>query len=121
MGGEKLCMGGAGQVSFTAYLPRCDSLSGITLYLEAGAKRILKKDRQIVEEKEQDLGFMRGYRVDRGAFDNSYWMTDESRFPSEAEVIVNGQVIDTLYLKNDWADARGALTWHAQPVDDLLD
>ncbi|MDY2834855.1 MAG: glycoside hydrolase family 2 TIM barrel-domain containing protein [Candidatus Aphodomonas sp.] len=121
MGGEKLCMGGAGQVSFTAYLPRCDSLSGITLYLEAGAKRILKKDRQIVEEKEQDLGFMRGYRVDRGAFDNSYWMTDESRFPSEAEVIVNGQVIDTLYLKNDWADARGALSWHAQPVDDLLD
>ena len=87
----------------------------------AGAKRILKKDRQIVEEKEQDLGFMRGYRVDRGAFDNSYWMTDESRFPSEVEVIINGQVIDTLYLKNDWADARGMLSWHAQPVDNLLD
>ena len=64
---------------------------------------------------------MRGYRVDRGAFDNSYWMTDESRFPSEVGVIVNGQVIDTLYLKNDWADARGMLSWHAQPVDDLLD
>ncbi len=121
MGGKKLCMGGAGQVSFTTYLPSCPSLNGITLYLEAGAKRVLKKDRQIVEEKERDLGFMRGYRVDRGAFDNSYWMTDESRFPSEVGVIVNGQVIDTLYLKNDWADARGMLSWHAQPVDDLLD
>ena len=64
---------------------------------------------------------MRGYRVDRGAFDNSYWMTDESRFPSEVEVIVDGQVIDTLFLNNDWADARGTLSWNVQPCDQLLD
>lgn len=121
MGGQKLCMGGAGQVSFTTYLPHIAELSRITLYLEASSKRVLKKDRQIIGEKCADLGFMRGYRVDRGAFDNSYWMTDESRFPSEVEVIVAGQVIDTLYLKNDWADARGMLSWHAQPVDNLLD
>ena len=64
---------------------------------------------------------MRGYLVDRGAFENSYWMTDESRFPSEVEVLINGEVIRTLYLENDWADARGMLSWHYQPEERHLD
>ena len=79
MGGEKLSMGGKGQVSYSARIPRGKDVNAITLYFEAGSKRILQKDRQIIGKKERDLGFMRGYRVDRGAFDNSYWMTDESR------------------------------------------
>ena len=121
MGGEKLSMGGEGQVSYAVRIPRGKDVNAITLYFEAGSKRILQKDRQIIGKKERDLGFMRGYRVDRGAFDNSYWMTDESRFPSEVEVIVDGQVIDTIFLQNDWADARGALSWNVQPCDRLLD
>ena len=121
MGGEKLSMGGEGQVSYSARIPRGKDVNAITLYFEAGSKRILQKDQQIIGKKERDLGFMRGYRVDRGAFDNSYWMTDESRFPSEVEVIVDGQVIDTLFLNNDWADARGTLSWNVQPCDQLLD
>ena len=86
-----------------------------------GAKRVLQKDRHIVGKAEVDHAFMRGYCVDRGSFDNSYWMTDETRFPSTVEVLVDDQVIDTLYLRNDWCDARGMLSWHAQPNDRLLD
>ena len=55
----------------------------MNIYLEAGAKRVLKKDRREVGAEQVDLGFMRGYLVDRGAFENSYWMTDESRIPSD--------------------------------------
>jgi len=48
-------------------------------------------------------------------------MTDESRFPSEVEVLVNGEVIRTLHLENDWADVRGMLSWHRQPEERHLD
>ena len=64
---------------------------------------------------------MLGYLVDRGAFENSYWMTDESRFPSAVEVLVNGEQIQTIALENDWADARGMLSWHRQPNHRKLD
>jgi hypothetical protein len=48
-------------------------------------------------------------------------MTDESRFPSEVEVLINGEMIRTLHLENDWADARGMLSWHYQPEERHLD
>jgi len=89
--------------------------------MEAGSKRVLKKDLKEVGEREPDLGFMRGYLVDRGAFENSYWMTDESRYPSEVEVLVNDAVIRTFTLENDWADARGILSWHYQSEPRKLD
>ncbi len=121
MGGEKLSMGGEGQVTYIVHVPRGRPCRRMTLFFEAGAKRMLQKDRHIVGKAEVDHAFMRGYCVDRGAFDNSYWMTDETRFPSTVEVLVDDQVIDTLYLRNDWCDARGMLSWHAQPNDRLLD
>lgn len=121
MGGEKLSMAGEGQVTYTVRVPRGEDIQRMTIFFEAGAKRILQKDRHIVGKAEVDGAFMRGYLVDRGAFDNSYWMTDETRFPSTVEVEVDGHVIDTLYLHNDWADARGLLSWNAQPTDRLLD
>ena len=64
---------------------------------------------------------MRGYLVDRGAFENSYWMTDESRFPSDVEVLIDGEVIRVMHLENDWADVRGMLSWHRQPEERHLD
>ena len=121
MGGEKLSMGGEGQVTYIVHVPRGQAMRSMTLFFEAGAKRVLQKDRHIVGKAEVDHAFMRGYCVDRGSFDNSYWMTDETRFPSTVEVLVDDQVIDTLYLRNDWCDARGMLSWHAQPNDRLLD
>ena len=59
--------------------------------------------------------------MDRGAFENSYWMADESRIPSEVEVLINGEPVDALHLENDWADARGMLSWHRQPNPRKLD
>lgn len=121
MRGQKLCLGGRGTVSFSARIPEADSANEMCLYLEASSKRVLSKDCTQTAKGEEDLGFMRGYRVDRGAFENSYWMTDETRYPSEVEVIINGEVIDRLHFDNDWADARGILSWNSQKNDRRLD
>ena len=119
---DKLCMGGSGEVTYEVAMPETNGLvRDIVLHMEAGAKRVLKKDCKEIGDPEKDHGFMRGYLVDRGAFENSYWMTDESRFPSDVEVLVNGEVIHTLHLENDWADVRGMLSWHRQPEERHLD
>ena len=89
--GNKLCMGGSGEVEYEVELPQgIAMIRDITIHMEAGAKRVLKKDCKEIGDPQQDHGFMRGYLVDRGAFENSYWMTDESRFPSDVDVLVNG-------------------------------
>ncbi len=119
---NKLCMGGNGAVTYDVELPeRADYISEITLHFEASSKRVLSKDRKLTDNEEADLDFMRGYLVDRGAFDNSYWMTDNSRFVSNVEILINGEVIDTITLANDWADARGVLSWNRQPNHRKLD
>jgi len=118
---DKLCMGGEGEVTYEIEIPDAGNLSDLTVYVEAGSKRVLKKDANEIGDPEADLGFMRGYLVDRGAFENSYWMTDESRFPSRVEVIVNGQSVTEFTLENDWADSRGTLSWHRQPNHRKLD
>ena len=64
---------------------------------------------------------MHGYLVDRGAFENSYWMTDETRFPSEIEMLINGETVSKFILENDCADVRGILSWHRQPNHRKLD
>ena len=117
---DKLCMGGKGQVSY-AISTGNRSVNDMIIHMEAGSKRVLKKDCNELGEPEKDMGFMRGYLVDRGAFKNSYWMTDESRFTSGIEVLVNGNVIYTHVLENDWADARGVLSWEYQSNHRKLD
>lgn len=122
LNGDKLCLGGEGQVSYNVSLPKYGAhLHDINIYLEAGSKRVLKKDLRDSSAPQADLDFMRGYLVDRGAFENSYWMTDESRWPSTVDVLIDGVQVDTLYLTNDWADARGMLSWHYQREDRRLD
>ena len=119
---DKLCIGGEGEVTFEVELPETfGALNDLSLYMEAGSKRVLKKDLKEIGDPQEDHGFMRGYLVDRGAFENSYWMTDESRHPSTVDVLVNGVLVQTLQLENDWADARGVLSWHRQPNHRKLD
>lgn len=120
MQNEKLCLGGTGEVVYEVTLPECE-LNELTIHAEMSSKRVLEKDRKERGESKQDADFMRGYLVDRGGFDNSYWQTDESRLPSEVEVLVNGEAITTVFLQNDWADARGVLSWHRQATDRKLD
>ncbi len=120
--GDKLCLGGEGEVIYDIALPQgLASLGSLTIHAELGSKRVLTKDGREESNVKADLDFMHGYLVDRGDFDNSYWMTDESRFPSEVEVLVNDQLIRTISLENDWADARGVLSWLRQPNPRKLD
>ncbi len=119
---DKLCLGGSGEVTFEALLPKgMNPIRDITLHFEASSKRILNKDRKDIGDPERDLGFMRGYLVDRGSFENSYWMTDDSRFPSTVELLVDDVSVQTFTLTNDWADARGVLSWMRQPNHRKLD
>lgn len=121
---EKLNIGEIGEAFTEVELPflEADSLNGITLYLEISSKRVLTKDRTQIGTSINDmLDFFNGYKVDRGAFANSYFMTDETRFPSDVTVEVNGVHITVLHLNNDPADARGILSWQSQGEANLLD
>lgn len=51
---------------------------------------------------------------------NAYPMTDETRFPSEVTVRINGNVAGTQMLADDPADHRGILSWHYQKRDRRL-
>ncbi len=110
---DKLCMGGKGSVSYNVSIGS-RHIDNLVIHMEAGSKHVLKKDCAEIGEPEHDLGFMRGYLVDRGAFKNSYWMSDESRFASRIEILINDTVICSRTLENDWADARGVLSWAYQ-------
>lgn len=123
MGGQKLCMGGSGTVSYLVKIPETENISEMELIFEGSSKRVLSKDMvQIAKDEDaEEHGFMHGYRVDRGSFENSYLMTDETRFPSEVEVLTEGQIIDRIHFDNDWADARGILSWNSQHDDFHLD
>lgn len=116
---DKLCLTGTGSVSFDIPVPT-DTLGDVTVALEAGAKRVLTKD---VGETDgaRDLSFMRGYLVDRGAFKNSYWMTDEEKMYSRLTVLIDGVEVLVHTLTGDNADARGVLSWHYQPEERKLD
>ncbi len=109
--GDKLCMGGGGEITYQVAIKNTLPLNGLTVFMEAGSKRVLKKDCRGTDAPHADLGFMRGCLVDRGAFKNSYWMTDETRFPSDIEILINGEPVMRRTLQNDPADARGALSW----------
>lgn len=119
---EKLCLGGSGEVTYDVTLPKTSKpVNEIVIHAELSSKRVLEKDKSERGANKQDADFMRGYLVDRGGFDNSYWMTDESRLPSDVEVLVNGEAVAELRLENDWCDARGVLSWHRQSNDRKLD
>lgn len=123
MDGEKLCFGGSGQVSFQVELPAGPCPNGMELVFEAGAKRVLAKDAREGAEELDPLAFFQNPKslVDRGAFPNSYFMTDEDPYPSAVEVLVDDVSIGCFALPDDPADARGVLSWHAQREDRKLD
>lgn len=120
LGEQKRCIAGAGEISWRFTLPQGE-IDDITLHMELGAKRLLTRDQQGGRTSKQDLDFMLGYRVDRGEFRNSYWMTDERKYPSKVTVKLDGEALAILTLENDWADTRGVLSWHHQAQTRLLD
>ncbi|HIZ55584.1 MAG TPA: glycoside hydrolase family 2 [Firmicutes bacterium] len=124
--GNKVFGGTSGSYSYEV---SCADLKGYTegcgleIIFEASAKEILTKDRGQIQEKQQGLNdYMLGYKVDRGANPNAYYMTTPAHtFPSSAEVRIDGQTMATFGLPNNPADSRGCLSWHYQAVDNKLD
>ncbi|MEM6765623.1 MAG: sugar-binding domain-containing protein [Bacteroidota bacterium] len=86
------------------------------LVLEAGAKELFVKDQEAYE----GVDFMLGGRVAASSNPNAYPMTDETLFPSEIAVYINGEKADQLILPDDPADHRGILSWHHQLRDRKL-
>jgi predicted transcriptional regulator len=81
------------------------------------AKELFVKD-QIDYESSQD--FMKGSTVAPSANPNSYPMTDETLYPSEISVLIEGEKVFSTSLQDDPADHRGVLSWHHQLKDRRL-
>ncbi len=73
------------------------------------------------KEQKNDLAFMLGYRCDPGANTNSFSQTDKTKWDGTLEVAIDGKIIEKIYLPDDPADSRGALSHHYQPTDLLLE
>ncbi|WP_138296438.1 MULTISPECIES: glycoside hydrolase family 2 TIM barrel-domain containing protein [unclassified Clostridium] len=112
---EKLSAGGFGAFIFkvdTAAFAGCTQLE---VLFEASARQVLKKDLGTNYTQADDLQyFVQDLGDVRQTNPNSYYMTDEERFPSRVRVYVEGQCIGRCYLPDAPADARGVLTYQSQ-------
>ena len=120
---DGLKMNGAGSGYFEYTLPwpadiDVEDVEEAAFVFEASAKQLFGKDRS---EYQRGGDYMRG----QGSHDpslnpNAYPMTDETRFASAVTVSFGGEVAETYELRDDPADHRGILSWHAQPQDRRL-
>ena len=122
MDGRKQNGAGAGFFEYRLAWPkglRPEDVSGASFLAELGAKELFGKDRLDAAAVEGD--FMRGKGThDPGRNPNSYPMTDEARHPSAVRVVVNGVSAGVFDLRDDPADHRGLVSWHAQKRDGKL-
>jgi hypothetical protein len=122
MDGRKQNGAGAGSFEYRLAWPeglRAEDVAGASFLAELGAKELFGKDRVGAGEVEGD--FMRGKGThDPGRNPNSYPMTDGTRHPSAVRVVVNGIPAGVFDLRDDPADHRGLLSWHAQKRDGKL-
>ena len=83
----------------------------------------MTKDRPAAGEPEVkgDANYMLGYKVDRGANPNSFFMTDGMTDESAISVYAEQTRLADIRLPDCPADCRGRLSWHYQAADDLLD
>ena len=118
---------GLGKGSFsvnvnTADIPNLADADSLRLVFEASTRQPMSHDYGETEgDPHIDLAYMLGYRCDPGANRNSFAQTDARKWGGMLEVAIDGNVVDEIYLSDDPADSRGALSHHYQPVDDLLE
>ncbi|HEY5587091.1 MAG TPA: glycoside hydrolase family 2 TIM barrel-domain containing protein [Ruminiclostridium sp.] len=126
LGGNKVNGGHSGYFEYKVNVPEFKSFEEFTnmeLIFEAGAKRILQKDLEKDEATTllSEMDFVQGARQVAEANKNSYFMTDEDKHTSKVEILINDQLIDTIFLPDDPADSRGVLSWHNQPDNKWLE
>ena len=120
LGGKKVNGAGSGFFEYRFRLPddlNPEKAGSVYFLAELSAKELFVKDR---EQYESDQDFMKGSRVAPSSNPNSYPMTDETLFPTEVQVSVNGEEAATATLQDDPADHRGVLSWHYQLRDGKL-
>ncbi|HEX6070902.1 MAG TPA: glycoside hydrolase family 2 TIM barrel-domain containing protein, partial [Longimicrobiaceae bacterium] len=120
--GLKVNGAGAGFFEYRVAWPagvRAADLESVTLTAELGAKQLFGKDQEGAAAISGD--FMRGQGThDPSRNPNAYPMTDETIFPSAVTLRVNGLLAGRHPLRDDPADHRGILSWHAQLRDRKL-
>jgi len=119
-----LKVNGAGSGFFEYRIPwpkglALEDIQEATFLVEVSAKQLFGKDRE--GSKRIGGDYMRG----KGAHDpslnqNSYPMTDMTRFPSAVRIRVGGKALGNYELKDDSADHRGILSWFSQKRDRRL-
>ncbi|MBE6608388.1 MAG: glycoside hydrolase family 2 [Ruminococcaceae bacterium] len=106
----------------TADIPDFANADSLRIIFEASTRHPMTHDFADGNKDGQiDLDFMLGYRCDPGANVNSFVQTDARKWGGMLEVSIDGKPIDEIYLADDPADSRGALSHHYQPFDDLLE
>jgi hypothetical protein len=122
MDGRKQNGAGSGFFEYRLHWPkglRAEDVTGASFLAELGAKQLFGKDRVDAGAIEGD--FMRGKGThDPGSNPNAYPMTDAVRYPSAVRVVVNGFSAGAFDLRDDPADHRGLVSWHAQKRDGKL-
>ena len=119
MDGAKVCGAGEGYFEYTFAVPEvAGSMAEAFLLFELGAKELFAKDRE--QRENTDLDYMLGAKASPSANPNAYPMTDEVLFPSDIDILVNGQKVLSTRLPDDPADHRGVLSWHHQLKDRKL-
>ncbi|MDZ7725915.1 MAG: hypothetical protein U5R06_24610 [candidate division KSB1 bacterium] len=120
---DGLKVNGAGSGYFEYRLPwpqdlNPDDIASAVFRAECSAKQLFTKDR---EAGGVEGDYMRGGgAVDRSRNPNSYPMTDTDEFPGAVTLQFNGESLGIFDLKDDPADHRGILSWHAQKQDRTL-
>ena len=118
--GLKVCGAGTGNFEYKLKLNSIDlnKVKESYFLIELSAKELFVKDR---DEKEKTGGdFMMGAKASPSGNPNSYPMTDETLFPSNINISINGESSLTTTLTDDPADHRGVLSWHHQLKDKKL-
>ena len=118
--GKKVNGAGTGYFTYTFNLPgelNLNRAKSAYFRIEISAKELFVKDQS---EFDRDQDYMKGSRVAPSSNPNSYPMTDETLFPSEIIISLNGEMVLTTTLPDDPADHRGVLSWHAQKPDKKL-
>ncbi len=116
---DSLKMNGTGSGFFEYRIPIASELdlSGRRSHfaVEISAKELFVKDTE--KGVETSINFMKGGKDAPSRNPNSYPMTDETTHPSNVTILVDGQQVEKLTLRDDPADHRGVLSWHSQLKD----
>ena len=106
----------------TADIPGFASADNLRLVFEASTREPMTHDIPTETADERvDINYMLGYRCDPGANKNSFPQTDDRKWGGRMHVEIDGISCGDIWLDDDPADSRGALSHHYQPVSNLLE